>query len=163
MVTGGDTKSGGSAFLAGQESNRMVAKLRPLFAMFTGDFNSDDGTNESYWNDWLNNWSAQTTTTDGRLTPLIAVHGNHENGDYTTINKLFDTPDVDSPLSYFSLTFADGLLHVIALNSELQNGDAPADSFQEQLAWLESDLAASQSAEFSNCRLSQTAAATYLK
>ena len=55
FVTGGDTKSGGSAFLAGQASNRMVAKLRPLFVLFTGDFNSDDGTNEAYWDDWLDN------------------------------------------------------------------------------------------------------------
>ncbi|MEM8489317.1 MAG: fibronectin type III domain-containing protein [Pseudomonadota bacterium] len=147
-VTGGDTKSGGSAFLAGQESNRMIAKLRPLFAMFTGDFNSDDGTNESFWDDWLNNWSSQTTTEDGRLTPLVAVHGNHENGDYTTINKLFDTPDVSSPYSYYSLDFADGLLHLISLNSELQNGDAPADAFSDQLTWLTNDLAASQSAAF---------------
>lgn len=139
-VTGGDTKSTGTALLAGQESNRMVAKLRPLFVMFTGDFNSDNGTNTAYWNDWLNNWSTQTTTADGRLIPILAVHGNHENGDYTTINKLFDTVDTDSEYSYYSMNFGGELLHVVSLNSELQNGDAPSGAFAAQAAWLESDL-----------------------
>ena len=87
-------------------------------------------------------------TADGRLIPLVAVHGNHENGDYATLNKLFDTPDTHSPYSYFSLNFADDLLHVISLNSELQNGDAPAGAFDAQKTWLENDLTKNQDAVF---------------
>jgi hypothetical protein len=147
-VTGGDTKSTGSSYIKGQDSNKMVAKLRPLFVLFTGDMNSDDGTNVTFWSNWLDDWSSQTTTADGRLIPLLAVHGNHENGDFTTINKIFDTPDVDSEFSYYSMNFGGDLLHVISLNSELQNGNAPAGSFAAQTSWLEADLIANQDSTF---------------
>jgi hypothetical protein len=148
-VSGGDTKSSGEPYAAGQYSNKMIAKLRPLFVFFTGDYNSGNGTNAGRWKDWLTNWSEQTTTEDGRLIPHVADHGNHENGDYEVLYKLFDTPTTNGdPYSYYALTFGGNLLKVIALNSELQNGDAWADAFARQNSWLADELAASGDIEF---------------
>jgi hypothetical protein len=148
-VTGGDTKSSGSALEAGRRSNEMVSRLRPLFVLFNGDFNSDNGTNPDYWDQWLDDWSSGSTTTDGRLIPFLAVHGNHENGDYETLWKLFDTPVTnDDPYSYYALTFGGSLLKVIALNSELQNGDTWAGAFDRQTLWLADELANSGDMQF---------------
>ena len=75
FVTGGDTKSSGAPLEAGRASNTMVAKLRPLFVFFNGDFNSGDGTNADFWKQWLTDWHQMTTTEDGRMIPLVPVHG----------------------------------------------------------------------------------------
>ena len=151
-IAGGDTKSSGDAFLAGQYSNQMVAKLRPLFVLFSGDFNSGDGTSPSRWDDWLTNWSEQTTTEDGRLIPIIAVHGNHENGDYEVLHKLFDTPETNGYVyNFYALTFGGNLLKVFTLNSELQNGDTYATAFEAMNQWLADELAASTDVTFKTC------------
>jgi hypothetical protein len=148
-IVGGDTKSSGSALEAGRRSNEMVSRLRPLFVLFNGDFNSDNGTNPDYWDQWLDDWSSGSTTTDGRLTPFLAVHGNHENGNYETLNNLFDTPATNGdPYSYYALTFGGSLLKVIALNSELQNGSTWADAFDRQTLWLTDELAESIDMQF---------------
>jgi hypothetical protein len=148
-IAGGDTKSSGDAYAAGQFSNKMVAKLRPLFVLFSGDYCSGDGTDPASWKDWLTNWSTQTTTDDGRLIPHVAVHGNHENGDYEVLHKLFDTPATNGdPYDYYALTFGGDLLKVIALNSELQNGDDWAAAFERQNIWLADELAVSGGIEF---------------
>ena len=149
FIIGGDTKNSGDAYAAAQLSNQMVSKLRPLFAQFNGDYCSDDGTNPSYWDAWLDNWSNQTTTADGRLIPHIAVHGNHENGNYEVLHQLFDTPATNGdPYDYYALTFADNLLKIFALNSELQNGDTWAAAFARQNQWLADELAASGDVAF---------------
>jgi hypothetical protein len=148
-IIGGDTKNSGNAYTAAQFSNEMVSKLRPLFVQFNGDYCSDNGTNPSYWNDWLNNWSEQTTTDDGRLIPHIAVHGNHENGNYEVLHQLFDTPATNGdPYDYYALTFAGNLLKTFVLNSELQNGSTWAEAFDRQNQWLASELEASGDVEF---------------
>ena len=148
-IAGGDTKSSGDPYAAGQYSNKMVAKLRPLFVLFSGDYNSGDGTDADAWKNWLSNWSTQTTTADGRLIPHIAVHGNHENGDYEVLHHLFDTPATNGdPYNYYALTFGGNLLKVFALNSELQNGDTWAAAFERQNLWLAEELADSQDIDF---------------
>jgi hypothetical protein len=149
FIIGGDTKNSGDAYAAAQLSNQMVSKLRPLFAQFNGDYCSDNGTNPNYWDAWLDNWSNQTTTEDGRLIPHIAVHGNHENGNYEVLHQLFDTPATNNdPYSYYALTFADKLMKIFALNSELQNGDTWAAAFARQNQWLADELADSADVEF---------------
>ena len=151
-IAGGDTKSTGDAYLAGQYSNQMVAKLRPLFVLFSGDYNSGDGTDANAWADWLTNWSEQTTTEDGRLIPIIAVHGNHENGDYEVLHKLFGTPETNGYVyNFYALTFGGNLLKVFALNSELQNGDTYATAFESMNQWLADELYASQDVTFKTC------------
>jgi hypothetical protein len=135
FIAGGDTKSDGTMLEAGRASNKMVAKLRPLFVIFNGDFTTGDGTNDERWKLWLDDWMNLTTTSDGRMIPIVPVHGNHENGDKTVLYKLFDVPyqnDVEENI-YYSLSFGGDFFHVIALNSEVDEGG-------DQRAWLENDL-----------------------
>ena len=143
FVAGGDTKSSAEALEAGRASNRMVAKLRPLFVLFNGDFNTGDGTYPDRWHQWLMDWDSLTTTADGRKIPIVPVQGNHENGNKSILNKIFDAPFQfgDSTNVYYSLSFGNGFLHVIALNSEIDEGGA-------QREWLRTDLQAHQDFTF---------------
>ena len=137
FISGGDTKSSGTALEATRFSNRMVAKLRPLFIIFNGDFCSGDGTNDDRWKQWLNDWATLTTSSDGRMYPIIPVHGNHENGDKSVLNKLFNAPyqyNNDENI-YYSISFGGDFFHIIALNSEIEEGG-------DQRNWLEKDLKA---------------------
>ena len=143
FVTGGDTKSSGKAYKAGLASNRLVAKLRPLFVLFNGDFNSGNGTYSVRWHKWLNDWSNLTTTDDGRMIPLIPVHGNHEDGDKSVLNKIFNAPfqGNDSTNIYYSLTFGRDFFHVIGLNTQIDEGGS-------QSSWLEKDLKENKNVTF---------------
>jgi hypothetical protein len=143
FIAGGDTKSSGTALQAGRYSNRMVAKLRPLFVIFNGDFCSGDGTDDNRWKQWLNDWSTLTTSVDGRMYPLIPVHGNHENGDKTVLNKLFDVPFQfgEEENIFYTTSLGGNLFHVIALNSEIEEGG-------KQKEWLEDDLKKNQDFTF---------------
>ncbi len=136
-IVGADTKSGGSALEAGRFSLRMVAKLRPLFIVFNGDFTSGNGTDDENWMQWLNDWAALTTTSDGRMFPIVPIHGNHENGDKTVLNKIFDAPyQLGDPENiYYSISFGGNFIHIIGLNSEIDEGGS-------QRLWLEKDLKA---------------------
>lgn len=135
FVAGGDTKSDYESLEAGRSSNRAVGKLRPLFVLFNGDFTSGNGTDANNWKKWISDWNSMTTTLDGRMTPVVAVHGNHENGNRGNLNFIFDTPyqHNDSSNIYYSLSFGGDLFHVIALNTEIDEGGAQRD-------WLEEDL-----------------------
>ena len=135
FITGGDTKSFGKSYKAGLASNRLVAKLRPLFVLFNGDFNSGNGTYAIRWHKWLNDWSNLTTTDDGRMIPLVPVHGNHEDGDKSVLNKIFNAPfqGDDSTNIFYSITFGNGFFHLIGLNTQIDEGGTQRD-------WLEQDL-----------------------
>ncbi len=135
FIAGGDTKSADAALEAGRASNRIVAKLRPLFVMFNGDFCSGNGTVPEYWHTWLNDWHKLTTTPDGRMIPIFPVHGNHENGDQANLNYIFNAPyqQNDSSQIYYSLSFGGSFFHIIALNSSIDEGG-------NQRRWLENDL-----------------------
>jgi len=137
FVTGGDTKSLGEALEASRASNRMVAKLRPLFVLFNGDFTSGNGTDPDNWKRWLNDWQDLTTTTDGRMIPVVPVMGNHENGNKRNLNLIFNAPyrNNDTTHIYYSLNVGGDLMHIIALNSEIRT-----DSLQKE--WMEKDMKA---------------------
>lgn len=144
-ISGGDTKSSGDALRAGRWSNQMVAKLRPLFVFFTGDYNSGDGTDDASWQQWLSDWSEGTKSADGRVYPIVAVHGNHEDGDFEVLYNLFDAGNTDpaqaADYDYYSLNIGGDLLHLINLNSQLWlNGKVAA--HETMTAWLAADLAA---------------------
>lgn len=143
FVAGGDTKSGDPPLTAGRLSNKMIAKLRPLFVIFNGDFCSGNGTDDDDWQQWLDDWTFLTTTNDGRLIPIIPVHGNHEDGDYTVLNKLFNAPYQfeNEENVYYSLSFGGRFFHIIALNSQTGGLD-------DQTKWLENDLQKHQEYNF---------------
>jgi len=135
FIGGGDTKSVGYGYEVSQLSNKMVAKLRPLFVIFVGDFCTGDGTVDEFWELWFNNWSSQTVTNDRRMIPIVPVQGNHEGGDLTVLNKLFNAPyqGGDDRNVFYSLSVGGNLLHITILNSEVENGGL-------QKEWLENDL-----------------------
>jgi hypothetical protein len=145
FISGGDTKSSGQAYLAGLQSNRMVPKLRPLFILYGGDFNSGDGTNDAYWQQWLTDWATLTITEDGRLFPILPVHGNHEDGDFEQLYRLFgagnDDPQQSADYTYYSRAIGGNMLKIVVLNSCLaRNGYDVAHARQTE--WLEEELAA---------------------
>ncbi|MCU0858436.1 MAG: hypothetical protein MUC65_08560 [Pontiellaceae bacterium] len=135
FIAGGDTKSDEPALQAGWASNKMVAKLRPLFVVFNGSFTSGNGMNPENWQRWLTDWDLLTTTADGRKFPIVPVQGSHEYGDKAILNKLFDAPfkGNNSTNIYYSLSFGGRFFHIIALNSEIEPGG-------DQRNWLEADL-----------------------
>ncbi len=113
-----------------QEGNQLVAKLRPDFVAFNGDFvrNTLGLGVEQEWQDWLDDWQ-MTIAADGRMTPLILTQGNHE--DNTDMERLFDVPDEE----YYVLDIHGGLIRLYSLNSELNPCTNAA-----QLNWLTNDL-----------------------
>ena len=134
FVAGGDTKSYGSALVAGRESNMMTGKLRPLFVLFSGDFNSGSGLSIGRWQQWFDDWFLLTTTSDNRLTPIVPVHGNHEDGDKTVLHHLFDVPyQGDNKENIYFDTTIGGFFSILALNSQIKAEGA-------QTEWLEENL-----------------------
>lgn len=143
FVVGGDTKSYEESYQAGLASNKMVAKLSPLFVIFNGDFNSGNGTYPDRWHQWLRDWDTLTTTPQGRKIPIVPIHGNHENGNKTIINKIFNAPFQfeDSTNIFYSLSFGNDFVHIMALNSEIERGG-------KQREWLENNLRENEQFKF---------------
>ncbi len=143
FVTGGDTKSSGGPLEAGRNSNRVAAKLRPLFVIYNGDFTSGDGTNPGRWETWLRDWHEQTTTDDGRMIPIVPIHGNHEDGDMANLTYIFDAPYQynDSTNVYYSLKFGGNFFYMVMLNTQIDEGGA-------QREWLKNDLEQHQNYAF---------------
>jgi len=142
-ILGGDTKSKEPALSAGRFSNEMVPRLRPLFVMFCGDFTSGNATNPDDWKQWLTDWFELTQTEDGRLFPIVPIHGNHEAGIPGILNIIFNSPFQNNNPDdlYYSFSFGDDFFHFIALNSE--NKDLIT-----QTNWLEKDLEKSKDFTF---------------
>ncbi len=156
FIAGGDTKSSDqrvkkaaagspprkTAYDYGRMSNRMVAKLRPLFVLFVGDFTSNSDK-ASRWVEWFNDWNEDTCSADGQMYPIIPVHGNHENPNgLTDLKNLFDTPEE----VYYTIDFGGNYLRIFVLNTELSSGQMRKlvpdvdKKWEEQTAWLEETL-----------------------
>ena len=146
FISGGDSKSTGSQLMATRASNRLVAKLRPLFVLFNGDFCENMGTTPAYWQQWLDDWFHQTTSSDGRMYPVIPVHGNHENGDFANLTYIFNTPYQynDNRRIYYSVSIGGELLHILVLNTEFQDTDTTGNETAKQLEWIKEDLEANK-------------------
>lgn len=129
FITGGDSRTNPEPR---REGNKLVAKLRPLFVLFGGDY-TGSGKPEQ-WREWFNDWQL-TISEDGRIYPLIATHGNHENADLQMMDKLFDTPNTNQ---YYSLSIAGDLMRIWVLNSELEAKDRGKVPLQQE--WIETDL-----------------------
>lgn len=118
-----------------QESNKMVAKLRPDIVAFGGDYTFANTFLE--WVQWFTDWEL-TYTEDGKITPIVAAIGNHEHAPFgcpdcgnQVVYNLFNTPHPDN---YYALNFSGNLLRLYTLNTEMAIEG-------EQTDWLTSDLA----------------------
>ena len=129
FISGGDSRTDREPR---REGNRLVAKLRPLFVLFGGDYSGSGSA--SQWKEWFTDWQL-TISEDGQIYPIIATHGNHENADMQMMEHLFDTPNPDQ---YYSLGIGGGMMRIWVLNSELEYKDR--DKVPEQNAWINEDL-----------------------
>lgn len=131
IIAGGDSRTNRASR---QNANKLVAKLRPDFVYFGGDFTELNFDSE--WKNWFDDWQL-TISTDGRMYPIVAARGNHEwNND--DIYQMFDTPHPDA---YYAITFGGNLLRAYTLNTEMAIPGAQTD-------WLLSDLQANQHVEW---------------
>ncbi len=137
FVSGGDSRSG---VTQRQNSNKMVAKLRPHAVLFGGDLVNTPGDVSTQ--QWFDDWQL-TITEDGQMIPLVHSFGNHEaygTGGPEYISDLFDCVyDV-----YYKVTFGGNLFSVYTLNGELLPGHTipNAPKREAQTAWLETTLLA---------------------
>jgi hypothetical protein len=123
-ILGGDSRNNRTPR---QQANQMVSKLRPLFVLFGGDYT--DGNTNTEWSDWFADWQ-QTKSSDGRMYPIIAARGNHD--DNLSLVDMFDIPNSNV---YFALNVGGGFMRLYTLNSEITAGGT-------QGTWLTNDLAA---------------------
>ncbi|WP_378184119.1 fibronectin type III domain-containing protein [Aquimarina sp. SS2-1] len=126
FIAGGDSRNNRTPR---QNANLLVAKLKPHAVLFGGDM-TDDDTN-SQWQTWFNDWHL-TIASDGRMFPIVATRGNHEDSN-NSVYHLFDTP---SSSVYYALTFGDNLVRTYTLNTEISISG-------NQTTWLRNDLNAS--------------------
>ncbi|MCW1925015.1 DNRLRE domain-containing protein [Luteolibacter arcticus] len=129
-ITGGDSRNNRTPR---QQANQMVSKLRPLFVLFGGDYT--DGNTNTEWADWFADWQ-QTKSTDGRMYPIIAARGNHD--DNLSLVDMFDIPNANV---YYALNVGGSFMRLYTLNSEITAGGT-------QGTWLSDDLAANTAAKW---------------
>ncbi len=138
FIAGGDSRT---IQQARQNGNILVSKLRPLFIVYGGDYQSNGTVAE--WQEWLDDWQL-IRSSDGRMYPIIPTHGNHENDVRDMVQKIFDTPNPDA---YSALSVGGNLLRIYTLNTELEPGvgygafSGQDDSaWNAQTSWLRNDL-----------------------
>ncbi|MCB0662936.1 MAG: metallophosphoesterase family protein [Saprospiraceae bacterium] len=124
IIAGSDSRNHRDARV---DANKLVAKLRPHFVLFGGDFTENDSEEE--WLHWFDDWQ-NTISSDGRMYPIVVARGNHEYSNRTVI-ELFDVRNKDVT---YALTFGEDLLRVYTLNSMIASGG-------DQKIWLQKDLA----------------------
>lgn len=123
VIAGGDSRTNPQAR---QNANLLVSKIRPHFIMFGGDMTDLNLNNE--WQEWFDDWQL-TTSSDGRMYPLIPTRGNHEwsNDD---ISKMFDVID---PNAIYALNVGGDMARIYTLNTEYAISG-------NQSSWLLNDL-----------------------
>ena len=142
FISGGDSRDGfsllgvyiencpsGDCRQKRKDGNAIVAKIRPDFIAFNGDFVQNQITSDisQEWNNWLDDWQL-TISSDGKIYPLVLTQGNHE--DNSDMYNLFDIP-MDE---YYTLDIHNGLIRFYSLNSEIGACNST------QLNWLTNDF-----------------------
>ncbi len=146
FISGGDSRTNipifesctdGNCRLQRQNGNKLVAKTRPNFVAFSGDFTFGNyfGTANSLWSDWLTDWQLTIgpDADGGLMIPLIGCFGNHELN-----NDLWCIFDITNSNNYYALSFGGNLFRFYTL-MPTDGGDVCADA--AQLNWFTNDLA----------------------
>lgn len=149
VVAGGDTRTG---WTTRRQGNALIAKIRPLFIMHGGDYTNANSASEmsEYLKDWQMTFSSDLI--DGlaykRIYPFIATHGNHEDGNFSTLCEVFGVDyNQDGQCNAYDTYGAvkiSPLLRVYTLNSQFQNSGWSSYAMTMN-NWLNSDLANNQS------------------
>jgi len=145
FIAGGDSRTNiplyesctdGDCRLQRQNANKLVAKIRPDFVAFSGDFVLSNylGMGSIYYANWLSDWQlAIGPDADGGLiVPLIGAFGNHELND--DIYELFD---IESSNNYYALTFGGNLFRFYTLKV-IEGESVCLDT--TQVNWFTNDL-----------------------
>ena len=123
FIAGGDSRNNRTPR---KNANLLVSKLKPNAVLFGGDMTDDDTVDE--WIAWFDDWQ-YTIAEDGRMFPLIAARGDHEESNESVYN-LFDTP---SDKIYYAITFGENLIRAYTLNSEISIAGNQNDWFTQDL------------------------------
>ena len=140
FIAGGDSRSHQEPR---QWGNQLVAKLRPLFVAFGGDYLDDDTNDEM--REWLDDWQL-TISSDNRIYPIIPAHGNHENDMTEFVRLIFNMPNSDA---YCATNVGGTMMRLYSLNTELEPGvgygaftGQDDTKWNAQANWLAADMAA---------------------
>ena len=145
VVAGGDTRTG---WTTRQQGNALIAKIRPLVIMHGGDFTNADNASEmgSFLEDWALTYSSDQINgySYKRIYPLVPTHGNHEDGNYSTICQVFGVDyNADGQCNTsdtYGVVEVSPLLRIYTLNSQFINSGYS--SYATAMNnWLQSDLA----------------------
>jgi len=147
FVAGGDSQSGASDWPWGRNAiSRAMAEFNSSFVLRTGDL-VEQGTNQSEWDNFFDGVDNHWVGTDGLTIPIIPALGNHEH-----YNENYDVDPENALLEYmgrfslpgnekwYSLDWGSDL-HIVVLDSE-------EISNENQLRWLENDLATHASSKW---------------
>ena len=145
MIAGGDSRTNipliesctdGDCRLQRQNGNRLVAKIRPDFVAFSGDFILSNylSMGNVFYADWLEDWqlSIGPDADGGLIIPFMATFGNHEFND--DIYNLFDITNSDN---HYALSFGGNLFRFYTLKS-IEDQSPCVDTLQ--MNWLTNDL-----------------------
>lgn len=125
IISGGDSRASTNSGPR-ENANKLVAKLRPDFVMFGGDYTWLGLSFE--WSSWMDDWQL-TTSADGRMYPVIWERGNHELSS-GIVYDLFDVPSADE---YYNIPVGGTFMNVYTLNTEISVAG-------NQKTWLETEL-----------------------
>lgn len=130
FIAGGDSRSAPTNNVVNRQNRQacdsLVAKIRPDFITFNGDFVLK-GTN-AFWTEWFTDWEF-TMGSNGHIVPIVPVMGNHEAS--ADVYNIFDIPNTSD---YYALGMGGNLIRIYSLNTELTECDP------SQLEWLTNDL-----------------------
>lgn len=147
FVAGGDSRSGAGDWPLGRDNiSRTMAKFNPSFVLFTGDF-TFNWNNQTEWDNWFAAVQEYWVDNNSLTIPIIPCIGNHEvyypqPSDYdpeTQATNYYGQFYLPGNERWYSLDWGPDL-HIIVLDSEIRSSGA--DTWKEQLSWLENDLAA---------------------
>jgi acid phosphatase type 7 len=128
------TCTGGDCRATRQNGNKLVAKIRPDFVAFNGDFVLTSVLT-SYWSDWFTDWQLTygPDADGGFIVPFMAAMGNHEvNAD---ILNLFD---ITNSNDFYAISFGGNLFRFYSLAVTGNGEDICANTAQQN--WLINDL-----------------------
>jgi hypothetical protein len=150
FVAGGDSRSGGTWPGPRDDISQEMAKFNPSFVLFSADF-IFSWNDQDEWDNWFAAVQEYWVDNDNLTIPIIPCIGNHEvkypqPSDYdpeteaTNYYGQFYLPENER---WYSLDWGPDL-HITVLDGEIRSR---SDAWNEQLSWLEKDLAAHE-----NCR-----------
>ena len=131
LLFGGDSRSYRHNRIAINKTIKNTFEENPkiLALVHGGDFIAD-GDDWKQWSHWFEDYS-QTTTSNGRILPIIPTRGNHED-DRRLFNEIFGWPGGRD--NYYITQI--GSLFLLNLNTEISIGGHQKSWLERQLRWI---------------------------